>query len=126
MHRLGSAVLMLAGALVAGSTLGRDSTGLSDAELRAYMARPYDKAALMNTTVPLGRYRGAQLVAEFPCADVCPSHTVRIVHFVLPPGVRCADVGGVMGEVLVPVVISMRSETFCMPPIVANAGAPAS
>lgn len=96
----------------------------TDASLRAYMARPYDKAALMNTRMPLGSYRGTPLVAEFPCADVCPSYTIRIVHFVLPEDVQCKDVGGVLSEVLVPVAISVRSEIFCMPAIVANAGQP--
>lgn len=110
----------------AGVALAQGPHQLTDADLRAYLARPYDKGALMNTRVPLGSYRGAQLVADFPCADVCPSHTVRIVHFVLPPATGCDEVGGVMHEVLVPVAISMRSEFFCMPPIVVNALAPAS
>ena len=91
------------------------------AALQAWAARPWDKAALMNTTVELGRYRGVPVVAEHPCSDVCPQYTVRIIHFLLPPGASCADAGGVEKEVLVPVAITVMSKTFCVPePLVAS------
>jgi hypothetical protein len=89
--------------------------------LQAWAGKPWDKAALMNTTVELGRYRNVPVVAEFPCSDVCPQYTVRIIHYRLPPEASCASVGGVEKEVLVPIAITVRSKTFCIPePLVAS------
>jgi len=88
---------------------------LDDAALRAYAGRPWSKAALMNRTVELGRLRGVPVVAEFPCADVCPQYTVRIIHYRLPADTRCSAVGGVERTVLVPVAITVLSKTMCIP-----------
>ena len=91
------------------------------AALQAWAGQPWDKAALMNTTVELGRYRNVPVVAEFPCSDVCPQYTVRIIHYQLPPEASCASVGGVEKEVLVPIAITVRPKTFCIPePLVAS------
>ncbi|MFC5437357.1 hypothetical protein ACFPME_12370 [Rhodanobacter umsongensis] len=91
------------------------------AALRAYAAKPWDKVALMNTTVELGRYRDVPVVAEFPCSDVCPNYTVRIIHYRLPAGASCASVGGVEKRVLVPVAITVLPKMFCIPqPLVAS------
>ena len=94
---------------------------MDGAALQAWAGQPWDKAALMNTTVELGRYRNVPVVAEFPCSDVCPQYTVRIIHYQLPPEASCASVGGVEKEVLVPIAITVRSKTFCIPePLVAS------
>ena len=93
-----------------------DSTALT-----TYAHRPWDKAALMHTTVDLGTYKGTPVVAEFPCSDVCPQYTKRIIHYRLPADTSCASVGGVEKEVLVPVAIAVMSKTFCIPePLVAS------
>ena len=88
---------------------------LDDAALRAYAGRPWSKAALMNRTVELGRLRGVPVVAEFPCADVCPQYTVRIIHYRLPADTSCSAVGGVERTLLVPVAITVLSRTMCIP-----------
>jgi hypothetical protein len=94
---------------------------MDTAALQAWAGQPWDKATLMNTTVELGRYRNVPVVAEFPCSDVCPQYTVRIIHYRLPPEASCASVGGVEKEVLVPIAITVRSKTFCIPePLVAS------
>ena len=85
---------------------------LDDAALRAYAGRPWSKAALMNRTVELGRLRGVPVVAEFPCADVCPQYTVRIIHYRLPADTSCSAMGGVERTVLVPVAITVLSSTL--------------
>ena len=95
---------------------------LDDAALRDYAARPFDKAALVFTTQALGTYRGASLVAEFPCADVCPQYAVRIIHYRLNLGQTCASVGGVMADALVPVAITVRSKAFCVPKMLEASG----
>jgi len=93
---------------------------LDDAALKAYADKPFDKAAMMHTTQPLGRHHGQPVVAEFPCSDVCPQYTVRIIHYQLPEGVSCDSVGGVEKDILVPVAIAVRSKTFCVPRVVAD------
>ena len=91
------------------------------AALKAYTSKPWDKATLMHTTVDVGTYKGVPVVAEFPCSDVCPQYTKRIIHYRLPAGASCAGVGGVEKEVLVPIAITVRMKTFCIPePLVAS------
>jgi len=114
----GAAVLVLAACASQAATPGT----LDDAALLAYAHKPWDKAASMHTTVPLGRYRGVPVVAEFPCGDVCPQYTQRIIHFELPADVSCASVGGVEDDVLVPVAITVRSQRFCFPKVLVDAG----
>ena len=94
---------------------------MDTAALQAYADKPWDKAALMNTTIELGRYRDVPVVAEFPCSDVCPNYTVRIIHYRLPANISCASVGGVEKHVLVPVAITVLPKMFCIPePLVAS------
>ncbi|WP_426702055.1 hypothetical protein ACPPVV_03310 [Rhodanobacter sp. Col0626] len=92
------------------------------AALRAYAGKPWDKAASMNTTVELGRYRDVPVVADFPCSDVCPQYTVRIIHYRLPADASCASVGGVEKQVLVPIAIAVRTKTVCVPAPLVESG----
>lgn len=94
---------------------------LDDAALMAYAKKPWDKAALMHTTVDVGRHHGAMVVAEYPCADVCPQYTARIIHYELADGATCESIGGVQQEVLVPVAITVRSKSFCFPKVLVDA-----
>ncbi len=113
-------------AAVAGMAIGASACAgtpaqMDAAALQGWAGKPWDKAALMNSTVQVGRYRGVPVVAEHPCSDVCPQYTVRIIHYQLPPQVSCASVGGVEKEVLVPIAITVRPKTFCVPePLVAS------
>ncbi len=124
MRSLTLAIVAFAAAGLA--TIATASTGMpaqiDAAALQAWAGRPWDKAALMNTTVDVGRYRGVPVVAEFPCSDVCPQYTVRIIHYQLPPGASCAGVGGVEKQVLVPVAITVLPKTFCIPEPLAASG----
>jgi hypothetical protein len=112
--------LILAG--VSCMTRAGEPGQLDATALQAWANRSWDKAALMDVTVEVGRYRGMPVVAEHPCADVCPQYTVRIIHYRLPPDVSCASVGGVEKEVLVPFAIAVRSETVCVPDALVASG----
>src|SRR5579862_7998940 len=68
---------------------------LSDADLVAYAAAPYNQAAMMFKHVTLGLHHGVPVVVEFPCSDVCPQYTTEIVHYDVAPGAACAAAGGV-------------------------------
>jgi len=124
MRSLASVVTVFAA--ITGMTIGATACAgtlmqMDAAALQAWAGQPWDKAALMNTTVELGRYRNVPVVAEFPCSDVCPQYTVRIIHYRLPPEASCTSVGGVEKEVLVPIAITVRPKTFCIPePLVAS------
>jgi len=108
---------------LAGCTTRASEPGLlDDAALAAYAARPFDKHAMMGQTVELGRNHGMPVVAQFPCADVCPQYTVRIVHYRLPDGTDCAAAGGVEKTVGVPVAIAVLPKTFCVPKVLAESG----
>jgi hypothetical protein len=121
MRSLISVAAVLAVASVAACANAGTPAQMNAAALQAWASQPWDKAALMHTTVAVGRYNGVSVVAEHPCSDVCPQYTVRIIHYELPPEASCASVGGVEKEVLVPIAIAVRPKTFCIPePLVAS------
>ncbi len=99
-----------------------EPANLDDAALQAYASRPWDKAQLMGTTVPLGRHNGAPVVADFRCGDVCPQYTVRIIHYDLPEGTSCQSVDGVERSVAVPMAIAVMQKSFCFPRVLVESG----
>lgn len=116
-----SLVFLCALANVSCATRADEARPLTAATLQAWADQPWDKAALMHTTVEVGYYQGVAVVAEHPCSDVCPQYTIRVIHYQLPPGASCASVGGVEGKVLVPIAITVLPKTFCVPePLVAS------
>jgi hypothetical protein len=116
-----SCTILLSLALVpaCGARPGGDT--LDDATLKALAAQPWDKARLMNTRERLGIHHGVPVIAEYPCSDVCPQYTVRIIHYELPPGADCARVGGVEQSVGVPVAIAVMPRSFCFPKVLVEA-----
>jgi hypothetical protein len=88
---------------------------LSDADLIAYAAQPFDHMAMMGKRVIIGLYRGAPVIAEFPCSDVCPQYTTRLIHYDIAPGAACAAAGGVTQVRRVPFSIAMVERAFCIP-----------
>jgi hypothetical protein len=90
---------------------------LTDADLTAYAAKPFDKGAMMFKHVALGLHHGALVVADFPCGDICPNYTVRIIHYDMAPGPACARLGGVTETRSVPVSIAVTSQSFCVPAV---------
>lgn len=124
MTRSAPAILAILVALAGGGCATRASEPgpLDDAALSAYAAKPFDKRAMMGRTIDLGRNHGLPVVAEFPCSDVCPQYTVRIIHYRLPPGADCADAGGIRKSVLVPVAITVLAKDFCVPKALAESG----
>ena len=118
-HMLAAASLGLLGACAVRAAV---PARMDDAALQAYAVRPWDKAQRMGTTEQLGRHHGVPVVAEFPCGDVCPQYTVRIIHYVLPPGVSCERAGGVAQSVAVPVAITVLQKTYCFPKVLLDSG----
>lgn len=93
---------------------------LSDKELVAIAASKFDKGEKMFKREVLGRHRGSIVIAEYPCGDICPQYTRRIIHYDVPVE-ACARVGGIVVEELVPVSIAVGRRKFCEPAAVARA-----
>src|SRR5581483_10984142 len=87
---------------------------LTDADLVAYAAKPFDKAAMAFKHVVMGVHHGITVLADFPCSDVCPQYTRRIVHYDLDPGPGCEAKGGVTETRFVPVSIATAPRSFCI------------
>jgi len=90
---------------------------LSDGDLTALASSSYDKLTKQNTRVNIGRYHGAIVVADFPCSDLCPQETTRVIHFDVSVGVECDKAGGKSIAYAVPRGIGMSVQTFCVPAI---------
>ncbi len=93
---------------------------LSDAELLEYASAPYDKAEMMNKRAILGTHHGAKVLAEFPCSDICPTYTVRVIHYDISSRETCAKAGGVMRPMRVPRGIASHDEGFCFPKVLSD------
>ena len=97
---------------------------ISDRQLVAYARRRYDRARMMFHHVVIGTQRGVAVVADFPCSDVCPAQTRRIIHLdVAAEAGACAAAGGVVRGRLMPMGIAVRQQPFCVPRVFA-AGEP--
>ncbi|HZZ89760.1 MAG TPA: hypothetical protein VFE13_15645 [Caulobacteraceae bacterium] len=88
---------------------------LSDADLVAYAASRFDASAMMEKQIVVGVHRGRRVVADFPCSDICPQYTIRIIHYDVAPGAPCAAAGGVTQTRRVPVSIAVMDKDFCIP-----------
>jgi hypothetical protein len=118
---LAAAALAIAAAL-ASAARADDPPALSDADLVADAAKPFDKDAMMERHVALGQHHGVPVVADFPCSDICPAYTIRIIHYDVAPGEACAKAGGVTQARLVPYSIAVIEKDFCVPKVLAAGG----
>ena len=106
--------------LVLAVLLAASSDTLSDDALVAYASQPFDKAEKFNHRDVLGIHHGAEVVADFPCSDVCPNYTVRVIHYTTAPGPDCDRIGGVDKTRRVPFSIATVSREFCVPKILVD------
>jgi hypothetical protein len=88
---------------------------LSDADLVAYAASTFDHRAMMGKHIVVGLHRGRRVIADFPCSDICPDYTTRIIHYDVAPGASCVAAGGVTESRRVPVSIAVMDKDFCIP-----------
>ncbi len=113
------AIILLAAAVAVPAT-ALPARNLSDRDLKRLDARPFDKRAMMGKTVVLGRHHGVRVVANYPCSDVCPNYTVRIIHYDVQPGSECERAGGVTVTRTVPFGIGVVRKPFCAPKVLAG------
>jgi hypothetical protein len=88
-----------------------------DQRLLDYASRSYDEGAMVGTKISLGIHNGVPLIVEFPCSDICPDYTVRIIHYDLKAGQACSQADGIEKSVWVPEGIARIQRTFCFPAV---------
>lgn len=93
---------------------------ISDAEIARIAAAPFDKRDKEFDHDVLGIHNGLIVIADYPCGDVCPDYTVRIIHYDRPAGPECTAAGGVNAERMVPRGIAVTRQSFCVPRVIAN------
>ena len=101
------------------TTLGPD-VDLTDAQLIGYGQQDFERGEMMYKHVDLGRYHGAHVVADFPCSDVCPDNTTRIIHYALDDGQACSSVSGAERTLTVPTGVGKSQLKFCVPRVLAD------
>ena len=93
---------------------------LTDARLLEYAAAPYDKRAMEGKHLSLGLHNGVPVLVDFPCGDLCPTYTVRVIHYDLPTGPECAARGGVVKSMGVWLGPGQMETPFCFPKVLTD------
>lgn len=112
-------------AIAAATGMARYRDTLSDGDLVKYAKQFHgsrDFAAFPKAGAVIGTYRGAKLVAEVRCSDVCPDYTRLVIRYDAKPGADCQAVGGSEVDVLMPFAIAVRNEKFCVPRVLVEGG----
>jgi hypothetical protein len=65
----------------------------------------------------LGVHRGTLVVVDYPCGDVCPAYTKRIIHYDVPPE-ACGRVGGTIVNELIPRGPAVMPLPYCEPKVI--------
>jgi hypothetical protein len=113
-------VLGLAAALAACAGWATPPDTVTDAQIKAYAARSFDKSQKMFKQDVLGIHHGAKVVADFPCSDVCPQYTTRVIHYDVEPGPACEAIGGVTQARRIPMGIGSGERDYCVPKVLAE------
>lgn len=100
---------------------GRSSSGgvLSDERLLRYARSSFDEEEMVFRDFVVGYHRGVPVRVSFPCSDVCPQYTVRVIRYNVSLS-DCESVGGVVKSIYVPFGIGVRSEEFCFPQVIVD------
>jgi hypothetical protein len=93
---------------------------ISDEALAAFAATPFDKRAKMFKHEVLGINHGMTVVVDYPCGDICPDYTTRIIRYDKPAGPECTAAGGVVVQRMVTVSIAVQKRDYCVPKAVAK------
>ncbi|RLE41712.1 hypothetical protein DRJ16_05840, partial [Candidatus Woesearchaeota archaeon] len=94
-----------------------EQLGLSDKELLNYAKSHFDKEKVMGKNFILGYHNGIPVRVSFPCSDVCPRNTIRIIRYDVSLG-KCESVGGEIKSIYVPFDEALKAEAFCFPKVI--------
>lgn len=88
--------MLLALALASEAPSAARQRVLTDGDITRIASAPYDKTLKSGKSEVLGLLHGGILVADYPCGDICPTYTTRIIHYTIEPGPKCEAFGGVV------------------------------
>ena len=74
---------------------GSNAEPIAEDRLLAYATGPFDSMLFHERPFVLGTLGGVEVVVSSSCSDLCPAYTTRIIHFDVPEGRSCTDIGGV-------------------------------
>jgi hypothetical protein len=117
-HAVGLTWLALSGC---GQIRNAPDRELSDADLLKMAAEPFFKARMMNRSYSVGRHHGIPVRVEFPCGDVCPDYTAKIVRYDVEPR-ACPPAYGEVLTVGVPGGAAVLLREFCFPRVLRVTG----
>jgi len=92
---------------------------LTDQELIDYFNSDFDKQKMMFKEIILGTYNNTPVKVSFPCSDVCPNYTIRIIRYDIELN-KCDQANGVIKELNIPIGIAIQRQKFCLPKVIAN------
>lgn len=112
--RLWRATLVAALVMAAATPSSASNDELSDADLVSRASAVFNLREAPVDRV-LGLHRGHRVIVDAICGDVCPDYMVRIVHYDIPGGPACAQMGADSAMITVPMAITARQENYCIP-----------
>jgi hypothetical protein len=94
---------------------------LTDAQILAFAASPFDKAEKTGLIELLGYHHGQRVLVDYPCSDLCPHYTTRIIHYdAFPVTELCDAAGGVIRQLTIPIGIGVGQRPYCVPAVLAD------
>ena len=87
---------------------------VSNTELLGFARSYIDKDKMMFKEFTIGRNNGYPIKVSYPCSDICPQNTIRIIRYDVPVA-ECNKVGGVLKEIYVPFGLATSPQEFCFP-----------
>ena len=91
---------------------------IDDAAVLAFVRKPFDPMADKRPwPTMLGMLRGVPVVVSYPCSDLCPNYTKRIVRYNVIAGAACDRIGGISRDIIVPTGIGAGQRRYCIPAV---------
>jgi len=72
---------------------------------------------MMGKDFIFGYHNGVPVRVSFPCSDVCPRNTIRIIRYDVSLG-ECESIGGEIKSISVPFGIGAIAKAFCFPKVI--------
>ena len=92
---------------------------ISDEELLKYAESSFNKEKMMFKEMIIGKHNGVPIKVSFPCSDLCPNYTIRIIRYDVELD-KCEEIGGIRKAIYVPFGIAMMPKGFCFPKIIVS------
>ncbi len=92
---------------------------ISDEQLLQYAKSSFDKKEVWGKDFILGYHNDIPVRVSFPCSDVCPDYTIRIVRYDVDLS-DCTSIGGEIKSIHVPVGIGAMAKEFCFPKVIVD------